>query len=138
MRELVKDRILVEEESNKSDYELDKKEIEVTKINKMKCQRVKIDGKECRSKLLSLDNTASGYFRLIPVCSRCYKDLLLISKRKKFQNNLFLTHSTKCLECGKTILQTNDKVTNLCKTCFREKRKLGCFKRNSIDERWLR
>ena len=104
----------------------------------MKCQRVKIDGKECSSKRLELDNTATGYFRLVPICNKCYKDLLLISKRKKFQENLFLTHSTKCLECGKTILQTNEKVTNLCKTCFQEKRKLGCFKRNIWKEALLK
>lgn len=50
-------------------------------LKNMKCQRTKIDGNECISKRLGLDNNSQGiYWNAIPVCSNCYRRLNLLQK----------------------------------------------------------
>ena len=50
----------------------------------MKCKRIKIDGNECISKRMGLDNNSKGiYWNSIPVCSNCYRRLNLLQKTKK-------------------------------------------------------
>ena len=83
----------------------------------MKCQRKKIDNKECVSKLFRLDENAVAYYHGLRVCQRCYKKLTFDNKEKNQYKNKLSNGNIKCTKCGK---QIPNSYYHFCIDCFRE------------------
>lgn len=88
----------------------------------MKCQRHKIDGNECVSKRINLDDTAKCYFHAKKLCKRCYSQLAYTTKQTNMYKRRLNNRGLKCWKCGKP---TGPSISGLCRNCYVELKKKG-------------